>query len=107
MPIGGMGASQFRGSVVQAGVYSVSVTTPTVATTVNGFVAAAVSCPGAALGDVVMVAPVAAATAGVSFTGTVTAANSVTITVHNGSGGSFTGGAGVLFTIVVLRPKTA
>jgi hypothetical protein len=105
MPIGGMGASQFRGAVLQAGVYSASVTTPTVAANAVGFVAAAVTCPGVALGDVIMVAPTGAQTAGVSFSGQVTAANTVVITVS--AGAAYTGVAAQGMTIVALRPKTA
>lgn len=105
MPINGMGASAFRGSVIQAGVFSASVTTPTVASAAVGFVAVAVTCPGVALGDLILVAPVGAQTAGVAFTGQVTAANTVVITVS--AGAAYTGVAAQAMTIVALRPKTA
>lgn len=106
MPIGGMGASQFRGTVVQAGVYSVTATIPVVTTGASGSVVG-VSLPGVQVGDVLLIAPVAApALAGVAFAAEVSAANTATITVINGNAGSTTSAA-TLFTVVALRPKTA
>lgn len=105
MPIGGIGATRFRGSIVAAGQYTATATVPSTATTVNGFIGS-VSVPGAVAGDIVLVTPAVAQTAGVGFLGTVTAAGVIAITDVNGSGGTYNPGAQV-FNIVVLRIKLA
>lgn len=105
MSIGGVGAAQFRAVLVAAGQFTVTAVVPSTATTVNGFIGA-IAVPGALAGDVVLVAPVVAQTAGVSFQATVTAAAVITITASNGSAGTYNPGSQV-FNVVVLRLKLA
>lgn len=94
---------QFRGLFGKAIKATVTVTTPTVATAVAGFVGS-VSVPGALPGDIVLVSPNVVQTAGVSFDASVTAADTVAITVINGSAGSYTGVAGLVCKLIILRP---
>lgn len=105
MPIGGMGNSQFRGAFIQVGVFTVTADFPSatagVSTAVTGL-----SAPGAAIGDVVLVSPVTASTAGFAFSGQVTAANTVSVTATNGTAGTVDL-ASASYLVVVLRPKTA
>jgi hypothetical protein len=105
MAIGSVSPAQLRDFVIAAGTYSVTATLPTPATTVNGFVGS-ITVTGVALGDLVLVAPTTALTAGVSYQGTVTAANTIAITVSNGSGGGATGGSKTL-NVLVFRLKMA
>jgi hypothetical protein len=105
MPINGMGVAQFRGTYLQVGCYVVAATIPSTATLAVGFIGA-VAVPGAAVGDIVEVAPAAAQAAGVAFLGTVTAAGVMAITVVNGSAGTYNPGA-QSFNVVVRRPKVA
>lgn len=105
MPIGGMGAAQFRGTYLQVGVYTVAATIPSTATLAVGFIGS-IALPGVAVGDIVEVAPVVAQAAGVAFLATVTAAGVVAITVVNGSAGTYNPGAQP-FVFVARRPKAA
>lgn len=58
---------------------------------------------GASLGDIVLVAPTTALVAGLTLTAFVSAANTVTVRIHNATAGSVTPGA-LTFNILVLKP---
>jgi hypothetical protein len=105
MPVGGMGVAQFRGTYLQVGCYVASATIPSTATLAVGFIGS-IALPGAAVGDIVEVAPVAAQAAGVAFLATITAAGVAAITVVNGSAGTYNPGA-QSFNFVVRRAKLA
>lgn len=94
---------QFRGVFLGVVTGAVTATVPSTVTTVNGFIGS-ISLPGVLAGDIVLVAPVVAQTAGVSFTAEVTAADTIAITAHNGSAGTYNPGSQV-FNVVALRAK--
>lgn len=68
-----------------------------VSTTVTG-----ISVPGAVVGDKVLVSPVAASTAGFTFNGEVTAADTVCLTATNGTAGTVDL-ASASYNVVILR----
>lgn len=96
---------QYRGDVVASIIGTVTATVPSTATTVNGFIGA-IAVPGARAGDFVRVSPAAVQAAGVSFSAQVTANDVVTITVHNGSAGTYNPGSQV-FNLFLQRVKLA
>lgn len=58
---------------------------------------------GASLGDIALVGTTTALVAGLTLTAFVSAANTVTVRIHNATGGSITPGA-LVFNILVLKP---
>lgn len=99
-------AKQFRDSFIEVGVFKV--TGLAFAATTAGAVSAAVdvTVTGVKVGDIVLVAPLGTPNDKAVVSGNVTAADTVSFVLQNGTGSSLTAAAED-YSVVVLRPKTA
>lgn len=86
----------------------ITATIPSVASGASGFISVAPTggqVSQAPVGSFVRVAPQVGQTAGVTFSGQVTAAGTITIAAQNGSGGAYNPGAQV-FNVVIEVPES-
>ena len=102
----GFSPAQFRGAFL--GVVGPVAVTPSFTSVTSGTFAksAGLSCPGAQVGDIVLVIGLATSVAGVTFDGQVSAANTIELDVFNISGSAYTNTT-LPVTVLLLRAKTA
>lgn len=105
-------AYQFRGLFVggaKAVVTADFASATDASSTTTGVVKVTVAVPGAALGDIVLVSPLSsdAQVAGAIFAGVVIAANSVSLSFINNTGGTLDLASTDQYAVVCLTPKIA